>query len=257
MELLFINNGYYFNIVSISVDDKHVDYKKYYNLDDIYTSREYVYYNPICKQTTAINSQSIRNYRQLKRKFHLGISALKYLKSERYSNVLYTHKYCILAQICEGFIESSHYELLLTQAKIIKIGNKKAKPNFEERIEVFINKLDEINKKYSVAIYKTLGIKRKTLLEKLTNTRHQLSHYVKKEKIIVRDDYVYVFYLLESLLRILLLEEIGIKVDGNLKKNFYVLHDFILDNKGKAKGLSDFKDLEYQLKYILKHNKVE
>ncbi len=227
-ELLFINYNYFFNIESYIENNKNIELSKYFNLKYIYSSKIFIIDNQVTTICNLINNKSIKEYKKLKNKFHLGLNSLFYLKSVSYENILIDHKFCILSQICEGYIESGPLENVIKQSKSDRIG-------FKDRITYYINKLDEYNKKYSLCIYKTLGIKKKTLLNQVEASRHTLSHYVlitdkkgnKKSKL-NNYNYLFCYIILDYMLRLTIVDELGVNIDSNIiKENLYILHDYI------------------------------
>ena len=53
---------------------------------------------------------------------------------------------------------------------------------FKDRLKEIINVFFEYEKKYNTEILKTQNILEDDYLEKLKNTRHQFSHYIKSTK---------------------------------------------------------------------------
>lgn len=227
-ELLFLNYSCFFTISRYFEDGISTDFTKYINLDYLIPSNQNTINNSIAKISETINSNSIKEHKKLKDRFHYGLTSLFYLKCYRYENLLYEHKFCMLSQICEGYIESGPLEAMVNNGVSHRIG-------FKDRINYYIQELDYLNKKYNVSIYKTMKIKRKTLLNQITTSRHALSHYVKildkkgknQSKLNVYN-FIFTYFILEYLLRIIMLKELGVKPDSvKIKEGLYILHDYI------------------------------
>ena len=248
-ELLFINYGYFFEIDSYMENDKKIDINRYFNLDYIHSSKILKTTGSVTTLPNLITNNTIKEYKKIKNVFHNGVSALFYLKSYKYDGLLIDHRFCMLSQICEGYIESGRLENIIKSKKNGKIG-------FKDRLTYYVDKLDFYNKKYNLCIYKTLTIKRKTLLEQIETSRHALSHYVQikdkkgnnKSKL-NNYNFLFTYLILEYMLRIILLEELGVKInEKQLRENLFILHDYIYSTSNKDKlDISKYKSDLYKL----------
>lgn len=220
-ELLFLNYGYFFDIYKYYENDELIDYKKYCNLDCYNSHLIRNFSEKIADISELITKESIKSYKTIKNCFLNGLNGMFYLKCENYSKILIDHRFCIISQICEGFIRSTKLEKNVEQS----LPNKR-KVKFLDRIEFYIKKLDFYNKKYSLRLYKILKIQRKTLLKQIDGSRHMLSHYTifkdnngnNKPKL-NNNNYLFMYIILEYILRIVILEEITVKLNEEMIEN--------------------------------------
>lgn len=248
LKLLFFNYGYFMEINSYKVNNEIVNYKNYCNLDFYESNIEYVNSYKITSISNVIKPLAIKKIKEEEQNHFLGLRALYYLKSGRYSGVLYDHKFTILCHILEGFIQNSSLEDAILIELRKKNPNKK-KLYFKDRISYYTNKLLSISIKTNSSIYTILRETSKELPEKIKNTRNQYSHYVKKKKTIKIKYAIYYFYIMELIYRIIFLDRCGIKYDINLKNNLQNIHDWILTNTRNLIDENDYKTVNYKVRY--------
>ena len=230
-------------------DDKKIDISQYFNLDYIHSSVSLITTGSVTLFPDVINNNTIKEYKKIKKVFHNGLNALFYLKSYKYDGILIDHRFCMLSQICEGYVESGRLENIIKSKKNGYIG-------FKDRLTYYVDKLDFYNRKYNLCIYKTLSIKKKTLLNQIETSRHALSHYVQikdkkgnKKSKLNNYNFLFTYLILEYMLRIILLEELGVTInDSQLKEGLYILHDYIYSILNKEKlYVSNYKSNLYKL----------
>lgn len=244
-ELIFLNFGYFLEIFEYLENDTIIDVSKYCNLDYInsFNSHFKGYYTDI---NNLITNLSIRKYKMLKNKFLNGLNSFFYLESKKYKDILVDHRFCILSQICEGLIESSRLENVVS-ARVNNISRRRY-INFKDRIEYYISELDYYNKKYMISIYKALRIKRTTFLEQMKNSRHSLSHYVKKKNKLRTTNYLFAYILLSNLFRIVILKELSVILNEDyIKESLYIIRDYIYTINFNNNDFDKMKSSLYKL----------
>ena len=252
-ELLFINYGYFLYIKEYIENNETIDYSvKYNNLDFLDSYSSQFDFGGITSIPDLLNSKNINNYNKLKSKFSNGFYSLFYLNCVNYSKILIDHKFCILSQICEGFVESTNIEQIVKKSKKGKIG-------FKDRLTYYIERLNYYNNKYHVNLYYVLRIKRKTLLNQIEASRHALSHYIlikdkngNNRSKLSPNNYLFTYIILDLMLRIVIFEELLIVVDENsIKETLYIYHDYIYSNTFKDNfDINNYKSGLYKLHFI-------
>ncbi|MDD3831635.1 MAG: hypothetical protein PHW00_03140 [Clostridia bacterium] len=160
------------------------------------------------------------------------------LTSQSYAEIYEEHKITLLLQCFDGYIYNKD------------IKYQQSAVTFKDRLSIIVNILFEYEKKYNTEILKTLNINENIYLEKLTNTRHQFSHYIIKNNTLNSgEDYIFNFVVLHFIFRIYILREIRlIPKEDNIKEFLNSEYDRI--NSSKNSGFKDYKSVAYRMKRI-------
>lgn len=236
-KLLFFNNGCFYKIKEYKENNVIVNIsEKYTNIECYDTAKEYIKSYKITNISSVINKNTVSAFKKIENKNRFMFNAFYYIHSNKYKGVLYDHKFMILSQICEGYIESTVHEQEVTYH------------NFQNRIDLYIQELKKMNLKYRSCIFDALKISSKGLKEKIKNSRHRYSHYVEKKNTIAKgEDYVYIFYILELIFRVYILKDLKINQFENLHENLYSIHDWIISNRNPNIDKKEFKSISYKL----------
>ncbi len=234
-KLLFFNNGFFYKIKEYKENDKIVDINKYGNIEIYITNKVYIKSYKITSIGNLINRDTIREFSKRDKKYKFIFQAFYYLHSERYQYVLCDHRFMILSQLCEGYIENSEYEKQIT--------NK----CFLERIGIYINYFRSIDKRINSKVFEVLNTYPKKIVKQIKNTRNKYSHYKKKKKIIKGKNLIYLYYILELAFRILILSDVKTIYSEEIKENMYTIHDWIMEGTKENIKEEEYKSGVYKL----------
>ena len=234
-KLLFFNNGYFYEIKEYKENNKIVNISKYNDIEAYKTNNEFIKNYKITNIKNLLNRKSIKEFNKIEHKYKMIFYAFYYLHSDKYNSVLCDHKFMILSQLCEGYIENSKHE------KNIKTTD------FKGRIGIYIDFFRKIDKKNNAEIFKVLNTYPEKVKEQIKNTRHMYSHYTKKNKTIKGENFIYLYYILELTFRILILEDIDIKHGEDIKENLYSIHDWIMERKKEDIKIGEYKSTIYRI----------
>ena len=238
-KLLFLNNGYFYEIKEYRENNKIVDISKYSNIEAYKTNNEFIKNYKITNIKNLINKESISEFSKIENKYKMIFNAFNYLHSDRYNSVLCDHKFMILSQLCEGYIENSEHE------KHIKTAD------FKGRIGIYIDLFRKIDIKINAEIFKILNTYPEKIKKQIKNTRHMYSHYTKKDKTIKGENFIYLYYILELAFRILVLDDINIKYGDEVKENLYSIHDWIMEKRKESIKIEEYKSITYKISKTL------
>lgn len=219
-QLLFFNNGYFYKIIEYKENEKVINISEKYNNTGMYDTCDcFINSYKITNINKLINSENIKKMDNLLDNYGFIFRAFYYLFSKRYEKVLIDHKFMILSQICEGYIESSEHEK--------KIEGEK---NYSKRIKIYIDNFAKQDENQNSEIFQILGKDAEEIIDQITNTRHRYSHYVEKKNVIEDDMFWYYFVILELAFRMIILEDISIVLDNEMEENLFLIHDWIKDS---------------------------
>lgn len=214
-ELLFLNFGYFFPIAEYKENNMMSRIENYMDVKYIYSQDVYIDNFQIASIPLLINNNTLTEYSKLKVKFGRALRALFYIKSELYANLLVDHQFTIITQICDG------YENLVQDSEWTSI--KKAQ-------EPYIDLLTSINKKYKLGIYKRLRTNKKSLLDRIVDTRNQYSHYIDKPKSIDKNELFPIYFRIsELLLRVNICKGLGVTYEISTVENISAIGDWATD----------------------------
>lgn len=178
----------------------------------------------------------------------LPIYSLQYLISETYDHVIVNHKMTLLLHVIEGLYDSSRKK---TDKKDIydkypasrngTIGNYMAAVYW-----LCSNYFFCYHRRFGCDIMPLLKVTQYEFLERLSDTRNFYSHFLKENqkelKIKKGTDFVIYFEIVCYMIRLAVIDRIGITAeDENIKEFYYTVHDWILaivydrDNPIKSK----------------------
>ncbi len=191
---------------------------------------------------STLNKQALTNIKNIisNKPFEI-FSAFTALTSDSYEKIYAEHKINLLLQCFDGYIYNK--------------DKKYHKMHFKDRLKEIINVFFEYEKKYNTEILKTQNILEDDYLEKLKNTRHQFSHYIKKQNTLeCGQEFVVNFFLLHYTFRIYLLKEINlIPKEKNVEEFFKSIYDWI--NILNNNDFKDYKSVAYGIRLIFGYKK--
>lgn len=242
-KILFFNNGYFYEIEEYKEDNKIINIKeKYCDLDIYISNNKYIKNYRILKLKDILNPKSIKKFKEIEEKNSLLFNAFYYLHSEKYKDILCDHRFIILSQVAEGYIENSKHNLKLKEK------------SFLQRILIYIKIFRKYDKLSKSNVLEILNENPKKLARKIKNSRNMYSHYIRKSEILKEDEYIYAFSILELGFRLLIIEDIGcvIKINEEIEENFCSIHDWILSNKYTNLDINKYKSNAYKIALINK-----
>lgn len=243
-KLLFFNNGYFYEIEEYKENNKIKNIKNYSNIEAYITNLEYIKNYRITNIKKIINKETIKKFKKIEQENILIFFAFYYLHSNKYNSILCDHRFIILSQLCEGYVENTIHE-----------KNAKTK-DFKGRIGIYIDIFRKIDIKSNSKIFESLNTYPKKIKEQIKNTRHMYSHYTKKNKTIKGDNFIYLYYILELSFRVLVLEDVSVKYGNEIEENLFSIHDWIMENRKKNIKLEEYKSATYKMTKKLKNKKI-
>lgn len=243
-KLLFFNNGYFYKIREYKENSKVISTKLYSDIEAYETNNEYIKGYSITNIKDLINKEAITEFNKIEQKNRLLFYAFYYVHSNKYKSILCDHRFMILSQLCEGYIENSNHN------KNIKTSD------FKGRIGVYIDLFRKIDIKTDARIFEILNTYPEKIKKQIKNTRHMYSHYTKKNETIKGDKFIYLYYILELSFRILVLEDINVKYGSEIVENLYSMHDWIMERRKKNIKLEEYKSVLYKMVKKINNKKV-
>lgn len=155
------------------------------------------------------------------------------------------HKFVLISHTIDGFVRHSFYENQLKQK--VRLVNPKAKVEYRHRVEVVFEPFFRYHKKFNCEILKAMRISKKKLVDVISDTRNDFSHFLDKkiERLHSGSDMLHYFYVINFALRLFLLSNI-IKVcldDRCVKEYMFTLHDWIILSRNE--NFNNFKSVAY------------
>ena len=247
--IFFICLGSYPRIALLKYNSKIISLSKYvhkYKSDKFFENN----YFAICSiDATVINDTSAKHLDDVKL---IALYSIQYLVSEKYSNLISTHRITLLLHALQGLVSNTDYQSVLNQYNSIfqnKISQKEIDkgrvPYKMAAYYVCENFFFSYERKFGSEILKVLNKTEKSFIDVLPDTRDWYSHFLdeaifkngvleinKPNKLSKGDDMIIYFVIIFTAIRVMLCNRLGITVDeSKLSELLYTIHDWIIDLK--------------------------
>lgn len=228
-ELLFLYDGYFYEIQKWEVDGIEKDVKKLYRLPLYKTNKKWMSSELLGRANRDFSPEIIERYDVLrntgmseKKMTKSVVNAFYYLHSEAYERINSDHLLSLLLNVADGFVINTYKDM----------DNVKASLDILFKKTISIEKLKE-----GISL---LGMDGEQYKFNLAQERHMFDHYVYKEDSIttfvyhsnekIADFITWFFiYVMELVLRINFLRKIGVEISQEVKDySLDVIKDWII-----------------------------
>lgn len=241
-DLLFLILGGYPIIQDVLTNGEKIDISEW--------SRKYDTSSHFMKRGLRVADVSINNINAntlglLETVHHRSLYSMQYLVCKEYEHIVADHKFVLVSHTIDGFVRHSFYENQLKQK--VRFVNPKAKVEYRHRVEAVFEPFFRYHRKFNCEILKAMRVSKKKLVDVVSDTRNDFSHFLDKkaERLNSGCDMLHYFYVINFALRLFLLSNM-IKVyldDRCVKEYMFALHDWISLNRNE--NFNNFKSVAY------------
>ena len=238
LDLIYLCTGAFSTIENLSIDNNKCDLSniaskyrtsKHFS-DDWFWLREI--------NEDIINQDSMVALSKIPKR---PVYSMQYLVSEGYEHVIPAHKITLLLHVIDGLVDNNTAFRITWENEVINDFKYDRSPSNVGSYKAALyylckNYFFNYHRKYNCQILTLFGLSQYHFLTVMTDTRNWYSHFLsedkKEDRLQKGDEMQYLSALFVFAIRIMVLEQIGIRGDEEkIKNGYYTIHDWIVFNR--------------------------